>query len=173
MEGTVLDFHPVVRQVIVVTPASVETDGEVSRVEVTLDGHEVGPPAHIHPGQKEFYNVIEGELTVKLGRERRVLGPGDDIEVPVGAVHTFANRSDVPVKFIAEHRPALRFDQYITKVHAIATGPNGGSRKPTTLLRIIRAESSYPETIRPPVGMPRLVVGGLNTVGRLLGYPAG
>jgi len=133
-----------------------------------------GPLTHIHPGQRERYYVSDGELTVKLDGKRTVLGAGDEIEVPIGAAHTFANRSERPVSFIAEHRPALRFEEYLRVVHALATSDVvGGRRDIRTLMRVIRVESGYADTIRPPAGIPRLVVAALNSLGRLLGYPTG
>lgn len=173
LEST-LDFRPVVRQTVFITPASVETNGEVSRIELTFEGDQVGPLTHIHPGQRERYYVSDGELTVKLDGKRTVLGAGDEIEVPIGAAHTFANRSERPVSFIAEHRPALRFEEYLRVVHALATSDVvGGRRDIRTLMRVIRVESGYADTIRPPAGIPRLVVAALNSLGRLLGYPTG
>jgi mannose-6-phosphate isomerase-like protein (cupin superfamily) len=169
-----LDFRPLIRQTILITPASVETNGEVSRIKIILEGDQIGPLTHIHPGQRERYHVSDGELTVKLEGKKTVLGAGHQIEVPVGAAHTFANRSDRPVAFIAEHLPALRFEEYIRSVHAFITSDAArGRRDPRTLMRYLRLESGYAETIRPPAGIPSLVVAALNGIGRLLGYPAG
>ncbi len=132
-----------------------ETNGEVSRIEIILEGDQIGPLTHIHPSQRERYHVSDGELTVKLGGKKTVLKAGDQIEVPVGAAHTFANRSDRPVSFIAEHLPALRFEEYIRSVHAFMTSDvAGGRRDPRTLMRYLRLESGYTETIRPPAGIP-------------------
>jgi mannose-6-phosphate isomerase-like protein (cupin superfamily) len=100
-----LDFRPLIHQTVLITPASVETNGEVSRIEIILEGDQIGPLTHIHPSQRERYYVSDGELTVKLGGKKTDLKAGDQIEVPVGAAHTFANRSDRPVSFIAEHLP--------------------------------------------------------------------
>lgn len=168
-----LDFRPFVRQTVVITPAALESNGEVSRIEIMMEANESGPPPHVHPGQRERYQVLQGELTLKLGGKRVVLGAGEEIEVPVGDSHTFANRSDQPVVFLAEHRPALRFEDYMRAVHSVATSDvaRGRTHLPT-LMRVIRIESSYSDTIQAPAGIPRLLVGTLNGLGRLLGYPA-
>lgn len=168
-----LDFRPLVRQTMVITPKAMETNGEVSRVELEVEAHQAGPPAHLHPGQREFYTVMQGELTVKLDGETRVVGPGEEIEVPVGATHTFANRTGEVIRFVAEHSPALRFEEYIRAVHSTIASHGRSRLDPFTLMRLVRIESSYGDTILPPPGMPRLATKVMNALGGLLGYPAG
>jgi hypothetical protein len=58
-----LDFRPVIRQTVIITPASVETNGKVSRIKIILEGGQIGPLTHIHPGQRERYHVSDGELS--------------------------------------------------------------------------------------------------------------
>jgi hypothetical protein len=61
-----LDYRPSIRQTMVITRKSLETDGHISRVEIDLEGGQGGPPAHIHPGQREIYTVDAGELVVTI-----------------------------------------------------------------------------------------------------------
>jgi quercetin 2,3-dioxygenase len=50
-----------------------------------------GPPAHIHRAEDEFFYVVSGEFTFKLG-DRIVSAPARSIVfVPRGTVHTFQN----------------------------------------------------------------------------------
>jgi len=42
---------------------------------------------HRHDNWVERFRVVEGNLTAKLGRDRRSLGPGDVMEVPLGTTH--------------------------------------------------------------------------------------
>ncbi len=46
-----LDFRPLIHQTVLITPASVETNGEVSRIEIILEGDQIGPLTHIHPSR--------------------------------------------------------------------------------------------------------------------------
>lgn len=165
-----LDFRPAVRQTMVITRKSLETDGKISRVEIDLEAGQDGPPAHIHPGQREIYTVDAGELVVTIDGESRLITPGGPIEVPNGSAHTFANQFDKLVRFSAEHLPALQFEEYIRLVHRTVEG-----KKATlpVILRVIRIESSYGDTIVAPPGMPRVLVKVMSGVGRLVGYPTG
>lgn len=165
-----LDFRPSLRQTMYITGMSRETAGRISRVEIEMEANQSGPPRHVHPQQREIYTVEEGELTVTLDGDRHVVGAGGSIEIPAGSVHGFANPSDRPVRFTADHLPALRFEEYIRLVHRTVEG-----RKATlpVIMRIVRIESSFPETILPPAGPPRLVGKVLAGLGRLAGYPTG
>lgn len=165
-----LDFRPSMRQTMVITEKSMETDGKISRVEVDLEAGQSGPPAHIHPNQREIYTVDHGELTVTLGDVSKVVPAGRSVEVPLGATHTYANRSDEPVRFSAEHEPALDFEEYIRLVHRTIAG-----RKISLplVMRIVRIESSYGDTILPAPGIPRIANKVLAAAGKMAGYPTG
>ena len=51
--------------------------------------------------------VVEGEW--------RTLAPGASASVPVGALHTFRNRSGEVVRVRNWHRPAMRFEDFIER----------------------------------------------------------
>lgn len=165
-----LNFGPSMLQTMVITGMSQQTGGQISRVEIELGPEQGGPPAHLHPGQREIYTVEEGELTVTLDGDTRTVASGESIEIPAGSVHRFSNPSGAAVRFTADHLPALRFEEYIRLVHQTVAG-----RKATlpVIMRIVRIESSFPETILPPPGPPRLVGKMLSGLGRLAGYPTG
>lgn len=165
-----LDFRPSMRQTMVITKKSLETDGEISRVEIDLEAGQGGPPAHIHPEQREFYAVDAGELTVTIDGESHVITAGNSIEIPTGAAHSFANQSDTLARFSAEHIPALHFEEYIRLVHRTVEG-----KKATlpVIMRVIRIESSYADTIVAPPGIPRLLGKIMSGVGKLAGFPTG
>jgi quercetin dioxygenase-like cupin family protein len=165
-----LNFRPAMRQTIVITRKSLETDGQISRVEIDLEPSQNGPPAHIHPGQREIYAVDAGELVVTIDGESHVINAGASIEVPTGSAHTFANQSDKLVRFSAEHLPALQIEEYMRLVHRTVEG-----KKLTlpVILRVIHIESSYGDTIVAPPGMPRALGKVMSGIGRLVGYPTG
>jgi len=55
-----------------------------------------GPPAHIHGAENEFFYIVSGEFTFKLG-DRLVSAPARSIVfVPRGTVHTFQNVGTEP-----------------------------------------------------------------------------
>ena len=53
-----------------------------------------GPPLHVHSTIDEAWYLLEGELDVRFGEERRRVGAGSFLLVPHGVPHTFANVGD-------------------------------------------------------------------------------
>lgn len=70
------------------------------------------PPTHWHPRQHERFEVLEGELTVRLGGgPPRVLGPGDAIEVPPRTAHCMWNAGSGQARATWRVTPALRTEE--------------------------------------------------------------
>lgn len=70
------------------------------------------PPTHRHPRQHERFEVLDGELTVRLGDEPpRVLRPGEVIEVPARTAHCMWNAGPKSVRATWRVSPALRTEE--------------------------------------------------------------
>jgi mannose-6-phosphate isomerase-like protein (cupin superfamily) len=81
-----------------------------------------GPPPHVHERLHDMFLVLEGTLTMRLGDEELQAGPGTFVCVPPGVVHTFANRSDAPVRFLNLNTPS-GFEAYMRELgQALASG---------------------------------------------------
>ena len=65
-----------------------------------------GPPMHIHRNEHETFYVLEGECTFRLEDETIVAGPGDVVNIPIGARHFFRNDGTEPTKLIISFSPA-------------------------------------------------------------------
>jgi mannose-6-phosphate isomerase-like protein (cupin superfamily) len=66
-----------------------------------------GPPPHVHGnGLHEVWYLIEGELEFLLGNETAAAGPGTFVHVPPDIVHGYANRGQVPARFVGIISPA-------------------------------------------------------------------
>ncbi|MCH5670861.1 cupin domain-containing protein [Streptomyces gilvus] len=55
---------------------------------------------HYHPYSEEFIHVVDGELRVDLGEERRTLGADQAVFVPRNARHRIVNESDAVVRVV-------------------------------------------------------------------------
>jgi hypothetical protein len=65
-----------------------------------------GPPLHVHDEMDEMCYVLDGEVVVQVGGDRRVLVAGCFAWVPRGVPHAFANASDRPVRLLGLCVPA-------------------------------------------------------------------
>lgn len=81
------------------------TGGAFSMSEATFPAGMAGPPLHAHGHTTDTFYVLEGTLHLIVG-DREIDAPaGSYIVVPPGIVHTFANTSDAPVRFLNINAP--------------------------------------------------------------------
>src|ERR1700759_1785821 len=86
----------------IVTRPTAETDGAYVEMEFVLPSGCVPPPPHVHPHQVE---VLEGSFEVVVQGTWSTLQQGESAAVPLGAFHTFRNRSGSAVRVRNRHRP--------------------------------------------------------------------
>ena len=150
------------------------TGGEYVEMEFVLPDGCVPPPPHVHPGQVESYEVIEGSFDVMVDGEWQTLGPGESASVPVGTMHTFRNRSGATVRVKNWHRPAKRFEEFIERMHAsLEEAGIRRKRDPRLFICLSAVILEYPETLVPARARDRLPVKLFAGLGRLLDIPRG
>ncbi len=91
---------------ISVMKATAETTGGAFSIsEGTFPPGMQGPPPHAHEHTTDTFYILEGVLHMIVG-EREIDAPaGSYILVPPGIVHTFANTSNAPVRFLNINAP--------------------------------------------------------------------
>ena len=128
--------------------------------------------AHVHPEISERFEVVEGELTMRVdGRERR-LGPGDRITVEPGQVHHYRNASDADCVFRCEVWPAARFEAMILTLFGLAGEGLTNDEGVPSLLQMAVILHEFDDTMRvagPPRWLQRLVLPPLAAIGRARG----
>lgn len=70
-----------------ITKAAADTNGEYLEMEWWLPPSTETPPRHIHPHQREDYEVLEGAFEVFVRDGWRTVAAGESA-APVGEVHT-------------------------------------------------------------------------------------
>jgi quercetin dioxygenase-like cupin family protein len=124
---------------------SEQTAGEVSAIENVLPPRFGGPPLHHHDFDETFY-VLDGELELEVAGRRVTACTGEVAFAPRGVVHTLANLSDAPARYLLVCTPA-GLERYFDRIAADQAGaePAPEGLKP------------YPETIvvGPPLSAER------------------
>jgi mannose-6-phosphate isomerase-like protein (cupin superfamily) len=69
---------------------------------------------HSHVRARQFFFVLEGELTLEVEHHLLVLQAGEGIEVFPGQQHQALNESSNPVRFIVTSQPPSHGDRTVT-----------------------------------------------------------
>src|SRR5918994_1452305 len=94
-----------------ITKSAADTNGEYLQMEWFLPPSTETPPKHIHPRQREEYEVLDGVFEVFVRDAWRTVRAGESASAPAGEVHTF-RVGDQPVGVRNVHAPALDFEDY-------------------------------------------------------------
>lgn len=153
-----------------ITASAADTDGERFETRWELEAVPDGDPfVHTHPSATERFEVISGVFEVYVDGAWREVPPGETHTVPPGTVHSFRNRT--PVEVVNVHQPAMRYEAYFRRFHALAV-ERGVSMPPeglraAVLLAMLTTE--YEPEFR-SVSPPHWLLGLLAVLGRVRGY---
>lgn len=151
----------------------VRSDAECLQLEARYDPHGNPPPQHIHPRHDERFEVVEGELSVDLGRDRERFGPGTGFEVPRGTVHRMWNDGDVPVVVRWWSTPAMQAESWFRGLAALQQATADAGKSGPDLLAFATHAARHRDSFRLVLGnspvLGSVFVTCLGGIGRLLG----
>jgi quercetin dioxygenase-like cupin family protein len=148
-----------------------QTAGELALVENTVPAGWGGPPLHHHAFDETFY-VLDGELTFQLGDDLATAGPGALVLAAGDAVHTLANRTDRPARYLLLCTPA-GFERYFDRLAAEAAGteppPEAAGPVPETIVvgPQIGADAAPARRIEPGAARINVLLRGEESGGRI------
>ena len=167
--------NPVTGELLIFHRTSRDTRGESVLVETIVRPGGFVAAAHVHPHQTERFEVLEGEVGFRAGREEIVTGPGEVVTVEPGTPHRFWNAGDDEVRFLCEVRPALEFESLIETMFTLAAvGKTNRKGMPNPLRLAVIAKAHF-DTVRlpfPPAWLQRAALAVGAPLGRVLGYRA-
>lgn len=113
-------FNPVINDTATFIETAEESKGKHSILEIELYKSE-GPPVHYHKTFAEKFEVLEGNLYLKSGRDRLILKPGQSATVPKGIPHKFYNPTTDRVKFRITFEPGHEgMENFIKIIYSLA-----------------------------------------------------
>ena len=93
-----IHYNPVLQNRIEFKELCEETSGTRTVAEITLkSGGKI--PLHYHNEFSEYYEVLEGELKMQVGKEIKTLRKGDYLLIPVKKIHRYFNDTENEVRF--------------------------------------------------------------------------
>jgi mannose-6-phosphate isomerase-like protein (cupin superfamily) len=155
---------------VTVRTASADSDGALLEVEAEWAPAEHKPLAHSHPSQEEHFEVLEGELSLRLGDEKRVLHAGDSVDIPRGTLHAFWNSGSTVARASWQVRPAQRTEEFFATVHRLREEGHGSSNG-LSLLAGAYVAHEFSDEFTPAIsGAARALLPLLAGWARLRGY---
>jgi len=119
---------------------------------LAVPGGAVAGP-HVHPGQEERFEVVDGVMGYRRGGERGELRSGDAITVPPGVLHDWWNAGDGNLRARVTVTPPGRFAAMIGAVWGLAVvGRTNAKGMPGPVDAALLAEAFGDEIVfeRPP-----------------------
>ena len=111
-------------------------------------------PLHVHRDESQTIHVLEGELTVWTGPEKRVLGPGQSVHQAAGTPQT--ERAETQVRLVDVNSPA-GFDRFVAgagrPAEALALPPPAEEEPDFDRIAAAAAEHGI-EVLGPPGALP-------------------
>ena len=122
------------------------------------------PGAHIkshrHVFVSEIIYVLEGNLTLRIGKETKVLGPNSSAHIPPKTFHEYLNDSTDVVKFLQYYSPSGPEEEY-----RAWEKPGQAKPKETTKTPEEKEATNIVTPPLPPVpGSPEPVIGGVKEI---------
>lgn len=151
----------------------VSSTPEGLEVEATYEQSRRPPPMHYHPAQDESFEVLEGLLNVRYGRQKGELAAGEKLNIPAGLAHQMWNPSATPTRVRWTTSPRGRTEQWFRAIDALVK--DSAPKEPSPLGFAVLL-SEFGDTFRlavAPYPMTLPVLKALGAVGRLRGHRVG
>jgi quercetin dioxygenase-like cupin family protein len=165
--------NPVTGEIVHFLRTAADTDGELVEIEVTVEPDGAVAAAHVHPYQSERFEILEGTLEFRHGRQKVTAGPGDVVTVEPGTPHSFSNAGDAVARFRTEVRPALQFERFLETMFGLAAdGKTSKKGMPSPLRLAVIANAHFDDVRLPyvPAFAQKAALATGAAVGRLAGF---
>jgi len=125
-----------------------ESGGSVSVFECDVPADAKMPAPHSHDGFEETIYGLVGTTTWTIDGEERVIGPGQAVCIPRGAIHGFENRDAADATFLAIATPGLFGPGYFQEINEVLATSAGGPPDLAAIAEVMRRHGLTPA---PPV----------------------
>ena len=164
--------NPVTGERLTFHKTSRDTGGEYALVETALRPGATVAAAHVHPYQSEQFEVLQGRVGFKVGRNRIEAGPGEVVTVAAGKAHKFYNAGDDEARFLCKVSPALGFEQLIETMFGLAADGKTSRRGMPNPLRLAVIARHHFDDVRLPL-IPHVLQRAALAMGAPLGLALG
>lgn len=109
------------------------------------------PPTHVHQNEDQFFYVLDGQITTRIGDDERALGPGETAWLPRGIPHTF--RVDSTEARLLEVSTPAGFEQFHVQLGEPAADLRIPDSAPLDVPALAAGSARFGcENVGPPMG---------------------
>jgi len=165
--------NPITGERVTFLKTSAETDGELVVIDAAVAPGGFVAAEHLHPYQSERFEILEGEVEFKLGKEVVTARPGDVVMVEAGTSHQFRNLGNEEIRFRTEVRPALSFETFLQTMFGLASEGKTNRKGMPNPFRLAVIMDEHFDLVRlpfPPAWVQRMGLALASPLGLLFGY---
>ena len=146
-----------------------DSAGELLRLDAFFAPGSGAWAMHVHPHQEERFEILDGSLRFRVGRETKVVGAGDVIVVPAGTPHRPSNIGGMEAHFVAEFRPALNIETFFENAFALLSARGPRTSVPM-ILELAELLSHYRREVQATPAPMRMLTTLAAPLGKVVGY---
>ena len=157
------------------TQKIIKADGNHIWLELIIAPHAPGPPAHVHTTFAETFAVVQGDLSLLVGDQVKVVHAGEEYTVTPGTPHRPFNPTENEVIVRGPLTPKYAiprdFGLFLNQMYGFMDESPAHTKPPAILLQMSIFAPRYDAWLaKPPVVMQRVLYALLRPIARALGY---
>lgn len=149
---------------------SKDTGGEFVELIIAQPPNQEGPPIHKHTLQSEYFEVLEGNLGIQCGKEKKVLQTGESYTVPANKWHTYYAVDKKSIKINIRLIPALDIEYFLVETYHSSNLHKSENPSKWDNITLISEMKGHYFSKGVPVFIQQYVYPLISRVGILLGY---
>ena len=164
--------NPVTGQSITFLQTRRDTNGTLLEMEATYAPRSHEPPSHFHPGQQEYFQILAGELTVRIHGVEKVLHAGDSFHISANVPHTMWNAGDLETIVNWKVLPAMQTEYMLETIAGLARDGKTDATGMPSLLQTALMLGHFAREFRltkPPYAIQWIVFKIVGCIARLRG----
>lgn len=167
--------NSVTGQDILFIQTGIESNGELLEMESTYQPHSKEPKPHYHPFQEEFFQVVSGEVNVRIDGRVIKLNSGEKLHIPRNRVHSMWNASAFETVVNWKVRPAMDTEYLLETATGLANDGKTNKDGVPSLFQTALLVNKFQNVFRianPPFWIQRVLFFFLAPLAKILGYRA-
>lgn len=162
-------------QAITFVRTASDSNGRLLEMVATYGPQSTEPLAHYHPRQAEDFEVLSGELCVRLDGKLITLHKGDKIHIAPNQVHSMWNGSHNPTQVNWQVQPAMDTEFLLETITGLANDGKVDQKGSPSLLQTALTGNKFSDVLRfakPPFLVQKILFTLLTPVAYLMGLRA-